>query len=275
LAAVGQAAGSAGGAASAFYVAQADGAFEATELTRGPWDEHSQHAGPPSALLGRALDRTGGIEPAQLVRVTYEILGPIPIGRLDVETAVTRPGRRVEMVEGSMAVAGKTVVRARGWRIRTTTVELDRESPEPPRLPGPGEGEVKDFFPTGASVGYHTAMEVRFLDGGFTEPGPAKAWMRMKVPLIEGEEIEPRDRVLVSADSGNGVSAPLDYRRFLFINTDLSVTLRRLPRGEWVGLDAVTYAEPHGVGVSDAMLHDEEGMIGRASQSLLVAERER
>ena len=81
----------------------------------------------------------------------------------------------------------------------------------------------------------------------------------MSVPLIEGEEPSPRDRVLVAADSGNGVSAPLDYRRFLFINTDLSVTLRRLPRGEWVGLDAVTYAEPDGVGISDTTLHDERG----------------
>jgi hypothetical protein len=260
-------------AAAAFYVAAGGDAFEATELTRGPWDPHSQHAGPPSALLGRALDRAGALDPALLVRVTYEILAPIPIGRLDVEAAVTRPGRRVEMVEGSISVEGKAVVRARGWRIRTAEVELDRSSDEPPRLPGPGEGELKDFFPTGSSTGYHAAMEVRFLEGGFTEPGPAKAWMRMQVPLIEGEEIEPRDRVLVSADSGNGVSAPLDYRRFLFINTDLSVTLRRLPRGDWVGLDAVTYAEPHGVGISDTMLHDEQGMIGRASQSLLVAER--
>lgn len=28
-----------------------------SELTRGPWDEDSQHAGPPAALLGRALER--------------------------------------------------------------------------------------------------------------------------------------------------------------------------------------------------------------------------
>ena len=62
----------------------------------------------------------------------------------------------------------------------------------------------------------------------------------MRVPLIEGEEPEPRDRVLVAADSGNGVSAPLDYRRWLFINADLSVALRRPLEGEWVCLDATT-----------------------------------
>ncbi len=206
--------------------------------------------------------------------MTYEILAPIPIGELELNAEVTRPGRRVEMVEGTITVDGKVAVRARGWRIRTEQVTIDAAVPEPEPLPGPDEAHEMPFFPTGHDLAYNDAMEVRFVTGGFTEPGPAKAWMRMRVSLVEGEEIEPRDRVLVAADSGNGVSAPLDYRRYLFINTDLSVTLRRPPRGDWVALDAVTYPETTGVGISDTMLHDTEGMIGRASQSLLVAERD-
>ena len=128
------------------------------------------------------------------------------------------------------------------------------------------------FFPTGQDVGYHTAMETRFVYGAFTEPGPALAWMRMRVPLVEGEEPEPLHRVLVAADSGNGVSSPLDYREWMFINADVSVTLRRLPAGEWVGLEAATYPEPDGVGMSDTMLRDESGMLGRSTQSLFVAQ---
>jgi hypothetical protein len=97
--------------------------------------------------------------------------------------------------------------------------------------------------------------------------------MRMRVPLIDGEETDPRDRVLVAADSGNGVSAPLDYRRWLFINADLSVALRRPLRGEWVCLDAATWAEPDGVGLTDTALWDGDGLVGRATQSLLVGPR--
>jgi hypothetical protein len=59
----------------------------------------------------------------------------------------------------------------------------------------------------------------------------------------------------------------------MFINTDVSVTLRRHPEGDWVGLDAATYSEPDGVGMSDTRLHDERGMIGRANQTLLVGPR--
>ncbi|MGI9082306.1 MAG: thioesterase family protein, partial [Thermoleophilaceae bacterium] len=92
-------------------------------------------------------------------------------------------------------------------------------------------------------------------------------------PLVEGEEPSALERVLVAADSGNGVSSPLDYRRYLFINADLSVAVCRLPDGEWVCLDSVTYAEPDGVGLSDTALFDERGLLGRATQSLLVRRR--
>jgi hypothetical protein len=80
-------------------------------------------------------------------------------------------------------------------------------------------------------------------------------------------------RVLVAADAGNGVSAALDWTRFLFINVDLSVHLHRMPEGEWVCLDAVTVPQPSGIGMADTGLYDERGAIGRAVQTLLVAER--
>jgi hypothetical protein len=116
-------------------------------------------------------------------------------------------------------------------------------------------------------------MEYRFASGAFLEPGPATVWMRMRQPLVGGEDPTPLQRVLVAADSGNGVSATLDYGRFVFINVDLTVHLHRLPAGEWVCLDAITIPEPAGIGISDTALYDERGPIGRAVQTLLVGER--
>ena len=116
-------------------------------------------------------------------------------------------------------------------------------------------------------------MDYRFVSGGFLEPGPALVWLRMRQPLVEGEAPSPLVRVLVAADSGNGVSAALDYRRFLFINTELTVHLTREPAGEWVCLDAVTRPGTLGVGLAESVLSDERGRIGRAAQTLLVRER--
>lgn len=266
---------------SAFYE-RAGERFAATELTRGPWDGGTQHAGPPAALLGRAIERVEGVGagPAEriLARITFEILGPVPIGAMRADAQVIRPGRRVDLVEATLSDDDeRPLIRARAWRLRGGAVDLpagievrDRPPPPPPADLAPNE----TFFPSDFDVGYHTAMEDRFASGSFAEAGPAVAWMRMRHPLVAGEEPSPLQRVLIAADSGNGISAALDFHRWTFVNVDLTVHLSRMPLGEWVCLDAVTVPEPTGVGLTDTVLFDERGPIGLAAQTLLVAERE-
>ncbi|MDQ3587951.1 MAG: thioesterase family protein [Actinomycetota bacterium] len=245
-----------------------------SELTRGPWDPDSQHAGPPAAAIGRALERHPGAEGHQIGRVTFEILRPVPIAPLQVGVRTVRGGRSVELLEALLTdPEGNELVRASCWRLATAQIELGGRLPAERPPPGPGEGEHKPFFPTGEEVGYHRAMEYRFVRGGFMEMGAATVWMRMLHPLVAGEEPTPLQRVLVAADTGNGVSAALDWRKYVFINTDLSVHLHRLPAGKWVCLDAVTRLEPNGLGLSDTAMYDEEGSIGRAAQTLFVRHR--
>jgi len=247
----------------------------ATELTRGPWDPGAQHAGPPAALLGREIERLEDAGEFQVGRVTCEILRSVPIGPVAVSARVVRPGRRVQLVEAELRdEAGEPLMRASAWRLRTAAVEIPPEAiaaAESP--PGPEQGAEVEFFPTGQELGYHTAMECRFVEGGFVEPGPALVWLRMRQPLVAGEEPSPLQRVLVTADVGNGVSASLDYRRYLFINVDLTVHLERMPAGEWVCVDAVTLPQPNGVGTAESVLSDESGRIGRALQTLLISAR--
>jgi hypothetical protein len=272
----------------AFFVPDGD-RYVPTELTRGPWDPDSQHAGPPAALIGREVARLDGGSQRRVGRITYEILRPVPIAPLSVTAHVVRPGRAVELVEASLADSDGEVIRARAWRLREGDVAIPAglssedgpgaigSSPSTLRPgfapPGPDEAPPGSFFDTGQDVGYHTAMEYRFVRGAFAEPGPAIAWMRMRVPLVDGEEPTPLERVLVAADSGNGVSATLDWSRFLFVNVDLSVHLHRPLDGEWVCLDAITIPERSGIGIADTALYDERGPVGRAAQTLLVDER--
>ena len=258
----------------AFYERDGD-LFRATELTRGPWDPGSQHAGPPAALLGYALEGLPESGDFQVGRVTFEILGPVPIAPVRVGARVVRPGRRVQLLEAELSDAGgEVLMRARAWRIRKGEVEVPPEAlvaAEPP--PPPDRAHEASFFPIEQEHGYHSAMEVRFVSGGWLEPGPATVWLRMRQPLVAGEEPTPLQRSLVVADVGNGVSASLDFSRFLFINVDLTVQLERMPAGEWIGIDAVTLPQPSGVGSSDSVLFDGEGRIGRALQTLLISER--
>jgi hypothetical protein len=274
--------------AEAFFIPEGD-RYLPTELTRGPWDPGSQHAGPPAALIGREVAGLDGSSERELGRITYEILRPVPIAPLTVEAKVTRPGRAVELAEATLSDEDGEVILARAWRLRRGEIDIppgmsSEDGPgslgtSPSTLrpgfapPAPDEAKPGCFPDTGQSVGYHTAMEYRFVRGGFAHPGPAVAWMRMRVPLVQGEEPTPLDRVLVAADSGNGVSATLDWGRFLFINVDLTVHLHRPPAGEWVCLDAITIPERSGMGLADTALYDERGPIGRAVQTLLVDAR--
>ncbi|MGN6664562.1 MAG: thioesterase family protein [Solirubrobacterales bacterium] len=258
----------------AFYQREGD-LFAATELTRGPWDRGAQHAGPPAALLGHAIEGLSEAEGFQVGRITFEILRSVPIAPVRAQARVARPGRRVQMFEAELSDAdGEVLMRARAWGIRTAAIEIPagaRVVAEPP--PPPEEGREANFFPTGEEHGYHSAMEVRFVSGDFVEPGPAVVWLRMRQPLVAGEEPTPLQRTLVVADVGNGVSAALDFRRFLFINVDLTVQLERMPAGEWICVDAVTLPQPSGVGTAESVLADREGRIGRALQTLLISER--
>ncbi len=260
----------------AFYERDGDGeTFRPTELTRGPWDPGAQHAGPPAALLGQALEGLPDAAGFQLGRLTFEILGPVPIAPVRVQARVARPGRRVQMVEAELSdAAGEVLMRVRGWRIGIAEVPVPPQAVvavEPP--PPPEQAPAAAFFDTGQEHGYHTAVEVRSVSGGFLEPGPATAWLRMRRPLLAGEEPTPLQRTLVVADVGNGVSASLDFRRFLFINVDLTVQLERMPEGEWIGVDAVTLPQPTGVGTAESVLFDRRGRIGRALQTLLIGKR--
>ena len=198
----------------------------------------------------------------------------MPIGPVRVEAELVRPGRSVQMIEATLSGEEGELMKARAWRIRTSEIDIpDDVATSLAAPPGPEGGGEPEFFSTGQDVGYHTAMEWRSVGGGFLEPGPATVWMRMGCRLVAGEEPTPLQRTLVAADVGNGISAVLDWRRFLFINVDLSVHLERMPVGEWVCVDAVTLPQPSGIGTAESVLFDERGRIGRAAQALLIAER--
>ncbi|MFF9177566.1 thioesterase family protein [Streptomyces sp. NPDC014793] len=260
--------------AEAFYEREAADRFLPTAYTRGPWDAGSQHAGPPAALLGLAVERRPGGRPdMRVTRLSYEITRPVPIRPLTMTTRVLRAGRNVELVEAALTPDGGTeVMRVTALLMRTAPESVPEVSPGP-QVPGPAAVSPQAFFPVPWDQGYHTAMDVRFAAGSFLEPGPATAWMRMRVPLVAGEETAPLSRVLTAADSGNGVSSALDFHRYVFVNADLTVSLHRHPEGEWVCLDARTMVDGAGIGLAESALHDEKGPLGRGTQSLYVTER--
>lgn len=246
--------------------------FLPTDFTIGPWSRDAQHGGPPAALLGRAIEREAGAD-KQIVRISFDILKPVPLAPLVVETKVVRPGKRVSLIESSLSADGEVVMRASAWAIRIAELDLEASEANEPAPQGPEACPSMDPSTVVPPTSYLHGTEWRFASGGFFEPGPAVAWLRTRVPLIEGEEDTPLTKVLAVADSASGVSGAVDFLEWLYINTDLSVYLHRMPEGPWIRIDAVTRVEPTGVAVATAILSDEKGRIGTSSQALFVAHR--
>jgi hypothetical protein len=239
-------------------------------------------------LLVRATERlASSIDgPTQITRFTTEILGPVPIGEVSVAASISRPGRRVELVEARLDVPpGRTVMTARAWRVRMETLDLPVPAgvrPVHEAVPGFPSGEVVvparperagDLHLAMWNTGYADSVEWRFVTGGEDGGGPVTVWARPRVDLVAGETASPLSRLLLLADTGNGLSRVLDVDTWWFINTELTVHVHRQPVGEWFLLAARSTLEVTGNGLTETELYDQEGRVGRAAQALLVGRR--
>lgn len=269
--------------------------LEPTEQARGPWDPRALHGGAPAALITAAFESLQPGAELRIARLGFEFLRPIPMAPLTLSTRIVRPGRRVQELaaELSAPVASggeQVVVRASALRVQEISSEVagaatpahDAGAPIPETgapgqhaaMPPPDAGKPVLFSLSGSEEASFaaSAMEMRWLD----DPralGPGRVWMRLRHPLLPGEELTPLARLAATADFGNGVSAALPFDRFLFINADLTVHLQRQPQGEWIGLDARTLLRDGGTGLSESVLHDVHGPVGRAFQTLVVQPR--
>lgn len=246
------------------------------ELTRGPWDAGLQHAGPPLALVCRAIEQAAAPHGlTHLGRLTANLLRPVPMAPLQVEVQEEHVGRTAGHFAARLLSQGKLLARVTALLQREAAQVLPPATPghplpAPPRPPEACEPVQMPF--AGKQPGYPDLVETRLLQGRFFN-GPCSAWFRLRHPLVLGEDPSPYQRVLVAADSGNGISAALDLAHWTFVNGDLSVNLLRRPVGEWVLLESRTALGGNGCGLAESALHDRSGLIGRATQTLAVRQR--
>ena len=259
--------------ASALYQPDGD-LFVPSELTRGPWDPGAQHGGPTAALLATCAEKAAAGDGMIAARVTIELLRPVPLSPLAVEISVERPGRKVQLLGLSLLAGATEVARARVLRIRTKRVELPvgLSSDDPPAPPARGKRSLPAWDLAPEKVAFHShAVEHRFVEGAFDQPGVGVDWIKLRYPVIAGEQILPIARVMAAADFGNGVSWEINRRDgYSFINPDLTVYLNRMPTSESVCIQSRSRYQPIGIGFAESLLWDESGPIGRSVQSLLI-----
>jgi hypothetical protein len=238
----------------------------------GPWDSGMQHGSAPAALVVWAAEAIPAREPMQIARVTVDLMRPVPLAPLTLQTEVLREGRKIQLCAVKLFAGDIVVVSATVLKIKTQALTLPPEVADlAVELPGPDQSQHEPA--TFSSSPFVTGISLRAARGRFGVPGPGAIWYRVDRPLVEGFSVSQAMRAVVAADFCNGTAAALDFRQWTFINADLTVSFARQPVGAWILLDAESWIGPDGAGLATARLADSSGYFGRAVQSLVIEKR--
>jgi hypothetical protein len=257
--------------------------FRPTDKARSPWSETQLHGGSAAGLLARAVERYNDDPSLQVARLTVDLLKPVPNALLQAQVATVRRGNRIHLVEAVLLSEGDVVTRAAALLLRRLDEEVAIDQPS--AILPPPEGLERSSLtgwvqrpggppapPSLGREGLHSTIEVRWISGR-DQPGPNQVWVRLPVPLVEGEENSPLVRAAAVADFTNAFSNMAGRSPVGFINADITLYLHRYPAGEWLALETGRVEQPHGLGISTAVMHDERGPVGAVVEAVLANQR--
>ena len=140
----------------------------------GPWDPSMQHGSPPAALVVWAAERIPTPVAMRVVRVTVDLMRPVPVAPLTIESEVLREGRKIQLCAVRLLAKGVVVVGATVLKIKVQANELPPEAAIlPVELPGPDQSRVEpaDF----SSSPFVSGMSLRAARGRSARPVPARS----------------------------------------------------------------------------------------------------
>jgi hypothetical protein len=243
-------------------------AFRANHHVSGAWNIEEQHIAPALGLLAHVveLDRDARrSDPLVVGRLSYDILGTIPVDVVDTAVTVIRPGRTIELVGATLGHNGRDAVRLRAWLMRPVdTTHLRATSL--PRIAAPDD--MPSWAPSSVwPGGFVASAEARRVE---VEPGRASYWVRTPLPLVREEPVSRLASAAGLLDIANGMTVRANPRDVAFPNVDLTAHFFAQPCGEWVGFDTTVSFGPGGLGLTSSVIHDLQGPIGTMSQILTV-----
>lgn len=249
--------------------------FLPTELAGSPWHPAMLHGGAPAALLARCLEQSVNNRDLQPTRLTIDLIRPVPKAPLRVVLRNLRTGNRIALQEVTLFAADKPVAIATGLFIHTHPVQVPDYAPHQGcELPPPeqlDEISFRDVLFAGnlnMPSGLHTTVQMRPITA-LCEQGQGAAWLRLPASVLAGEPNTPFMLAALISDFSNGVGQLSIRPGQGTINADVSLQLLRLPRSEWIAIDARTLLQEDGIAMVQAQLFDTHGLIGQVTQSAM------
>ncbi len=248
----------------AFFVRTAEG-FLPTGLGQSVWSDDTVGGVAVGSLLATLLDEACADGEMHVARLTVDILGRIPKQLLQGRVATVRDGRQMQLVAAELLADGRVAARATALRVRKApTPSVATASPYPAPLTVPEARFMMESF-------CGDAIRTRPVRGALDEAGPGCIWARFDLEAVAGVPLSPLARAVIIADCGNGVGSPFPQLPFSCANLDIGVNFLRMPRGEWVLIDAQTESAGEGYAVVRNTFADAEGIYAYGAQTLFIA----
>ena len=243
--------------AEGFFRADGEGLIPAAFAT-SPWGQvlHGRLIG---GLTARAAEQARADAPELACgRLTVDLFRSVPLAPVSVTTRLVRAGRRIVVLEVTIAQDGTPVGQGRAVLLRRS------EQPE-----GTFHAAPAWAVPTPAQQGPPRALSgsrwtppweswpVGGAHGGLSDG----LWIRDIHPLVTGERLTPLVRMAMAADLASPVSN-YSTRGLSFINADYTLYLGREPLGEYVGIQPSGHISEQGVAAGQCVIHDERGAVG-------------
>ncbi|MGW0180285.1 acyl-CoA thioesterase domain-containing protein [Nocardia sp. NPDC003345] len=231
-----------------------------TPIAMSSWSP-TQVSGPAvCGLLARELDtRAPGPEfvPA---RFTVDLFRPVGDEPATLRSTVVREGKRICVADAELMQRGEVHSRATVVYLRTGETPEGRLWQPTRHLPVP---DTPDTSEAGAHPLFKSGDGAWTKDFAATQNGERKAMWQNMLPVVAGEPVTPFQRAGMAADAASLMSnwgtAGVGY-----INSDVTLTLARLPEGYGIGMIAQDQISAAGISVGTVTLYDRSGPLGSA-----------
>lgn len=248
--------------------------FRATAHAGGPWSPEMLQGSATTALMAREVERLAVLSGFAIRRLTFDLWRPAGLVSFAVQSDMLRDGRKaktlqVRLLDGEAEIGRCTALLAAPSGVSPA----DPFAPASASEPGPEVGTAPPAFAQTWSR-YFQHVSVRLIEGALERPGPAAAWMRLDIPLVEGEANTPLLQAVQAADFASGVAQIVDMRQWTFINPEISLHFFRAPEGEWILVRARTRVGDRGAGLTLATLSDRKGAFAEVLQTMTFEKRE-
>jgi hypothetical protein len=253
-----------------FFTSDGD-ALVPTDLAQSLWSGGQMHGVALSGAMARTLERTvselgrGDLRPA---RYSVDLFRAARMQPCRTSAVVVREGRRLCLVDVTLEQDGTPVARASGLFLQPSEPapgdvwepESDLAPPPADLAPVSDEPRVPLFSSDG--VGWEPSFR------SHQNSGRKMTW-QTGVPVVPGEQPSPFVAVASIADAASMVTN-WGSNGVEHINTDITLSLARLPEGLEVGLAALDRVSADGIASGVAAVFDRRGRLGSVTVASLA-----